>query len=79
MYAEVKIVAPSFTPAIDILVEYIEIPTHDTWGEIDVPGKLIALAEEMKAQPAQAATNTPKPVERADSRPLEPNSQLSRF
>ena len=33
MYAEATLIAPSALPLVDIALEKIAIPTHDTWGE----------------------------------------------
>ncbi len=33
MYAEIQLVAPSVTPSIDNLVNYLTIPTHDKWDK----------------------------------------------
>ncbi len=32
-YAEVQLVAPSATPAIDFALQKIQIPTHDKWSK----------------------------------------------
>lgn len=52
-YAELQIILPSATPAIDYALENVQIPTHDKWNSESLDQLLLAIrarAEEPLAQ-----------------------------